>query len=96
MGRGVVDGWMKCKMKLSSASAGASGCQAELGNKLGVNWAKCSSNWDLDSLQSTSAIFIFKPLDTISNKAFIGLGSCDNVQTERSIFEYVNWPWLQI
>ena len=28
------------------------------------------------------------------NKAFVGLGSCDNVQTERSIFEYVNWPKL--
>ena len=25
------------------------------------------------------------------NKAFVGLGSCDNVQAERSIFEYANW-----
>ena len=25
------------------------------------------------------------------NKAFVGLGSCDNVQTEWSIFEYANW-----
>ena len=25
------------------------------------------------------------------NKAFVGLGSCDNVQTESSIFLYVNW-----
>ena len=30
------------------------------------------------------------------NKAFVGLGSCDNVQTERKIFEYANWPRLQI
>ena len=28
------------------------------------------------------------------NKAFVRLGSCDNVQTERSIFEYANWPKL--
>ena len=26
-----------------------------------------------------------------NNKAFVGLGSCDNVQTERSIFKYANW-----
>ena len=25
------------------------------------------------------------------NKAFVGLGSCDNVQAERSFFEYANW-----
>ena len=30
------------------------------------------------------------------NKAFVGLGSCDNVQTERKIFEYASWPRLQI
>ena len=30
-----------------------------------------------------------------NNKAFAGLGSCDKVQTERSIFEYENWPKLQ-
>ena len=30
------------------------------------------------------------------NKAFVGFGSCDNVQTERKIFEYANWPRLQI
>ena len=30
------------------------------------------------------------------NKAFVGLGSCDNVQTERKIFEYANWPRPQI
>ena len=30
------------------------------------------------------------------NKAFVGHGSCDNVQTERKIFEYANWPRLQI
>ena len=29
------------------------------------------------------------------NKAFVGLGSCDNVQAERSIFEYANWPKLR-
>ena len=29
------------------------------------------------------------------NKAFVTLGSCDNVQTERSIFEYANWPKLR-
>ena len=27
----------------------------------------------------------------MKNKAFVALGSCDNVQTERSIFEYANW-----
>ena len=32
----------------------------------------------------------------ISNKAFVGLKSCDNVQTETKIFEYANWPRLQI
>ena len=30
------------------------------------------------------------------NKAFVGLGSCDNVQTERSIFEYANWARLLV
>ena len=30
-----------------------------------------------------------------NNKAFFELGSCDNVQTERSIFKYSNWPKLQ-
>ena len=33
---------------------------------------------------------------TLINKAFVGLGSCENVQTERSIFKYANWPRLQI
>ena len=33
---------------------------------------------------------------SLKNKAFIGLGSCDNVQIERIIFEYENWPRLQI
>ena len=32
----------------------------------------------------------------IKNKAFVGLRSCDNVQTERSIFEYANWQRLQV
>ena len=26
------------------------------------------------------------------NKVFVGLGSCDNVQTESSIFENADWP----
>ena len=30
------------------------------------------------------------------NKAFVGLRNCDNVKTERSIFEYAKWPRLQI
>ena len=30
------------------------------------------------------------------NKAFVGLGSCENVQIEMSIFEYAKWPRLQI
>ena len=30
------------------------------------------------------------------NKAFVGLGSCDNVQTKRSFFKYAKWPRLQI
>ena len=29
------------------------------------------------------------------NKAFSGLRSCDNVQTEGSVFKYANWPKLQ-
>ena len=29
------------------------------------------------------------------NKAFVGLGSCDNVQTEMPILEYANWPKLR-
>ena len=29
------------------------------------------------------------------NKAFVGLGSCDDTQTERSIFEYVKWTKLR-
>ena len=33
---------------------------------------------------------------SVPNKAFGGLGSCDNIQTERSIFKYANWPRLQI
>ena len=35
-------------------------------------------------------------IDLKRNKAFVGLGSCDNVQTERKIFEYANWPRLYI
>ena len=27
----------------------------------------------------------------LENKAFVGLRSCDNVQTETSIFKYANW-----
>ena len=39
---------------------------------------------------------MFKPffgaaVPCMKNKAFVALGSCDNVQTERSIFEYANW-----
>ena len=34
--------------------------------------------------------------DSEEEKAFVGLGSCDNVQTERKIFKYANWPRLQI
>ena len=30
-----------------------------------------------------------------TNKAFVGLGSCDNVQTKRSIFKYANWLRLK-
>ena len=35
-------------------------------------------------------------ISQLKNKAIVGLGSCDNVQTERKIFEYANWPRLQI
>ena len=42
-----------------------------------------------------SAIFFQNSVVTI-NKAFVGLRSCDNVQTERKIFKYANWPRLQI
>ena len=30
------------------------------------------------------------------NKAFIGLGSCNNVQTEWPIFEYANWQFFLV
>ena len=30
------------------------------------------------------------------NKVFVGLGSCNNVQTERPIFESANWQRLQL
>ena len=33
-------------------------------------------------------------IKTFLNKAFVGFLSFDNVQTERSIFEYVKWPLL--
>ena len=39
---------------------------------------------------------IFFIVFTVKNKAFVGLGSCDKVQTERKIFEYANWPKLKI
>ena len=35
-----------------------------------------------------------KKTHLLLNQAFVRLGSCDNVQTERSIFEYANWPRL--
>ena len=38
----------------------------------------------------------WKRVKKIKNKAFVRLGSCDNIQTERSIFEYANWPRLQV
>ena len=28
----------------------------------------------------------------LKNKNFVALGSCDNVHTERKMFEYANWP----
>ena len=39
-------------------------------------------------------VILFKIHWYIYNKAFIGLRSCDKEQTERSIFEYANWPRL--
>ena len=38
-------------------------------------------------LNTTSNI---KDVHKKENKSFVGLGSCDNVQTERSIFKYAN------
>ena len=35
-------------------------------------------------------------INIINKKAFVGLGNFDNVQTERKIFKYANWPRLQI
>ena len=32
----------------------------------------------------------------MENNAIDGLGCCDKVQTEGSIFEYTNWPRLQV
>ena len=37
-----------------------------------------------------------KKTHLLLNQAFVRLGSFDNVQTERSIFEYANWPRLQV
>ena len=31
-----------------------------------------------------------------NSEAFVGLWSCDNGQTERSVFQYPNWPRLEI
>ena len=39
---------------------------------------------------------IIKKWSTNVNKAFVSLGSCNKVQTERLIFKYANWPRLQI
>ena len=39
----------------------------------------------------TDLLKSFRELKNAINKAFVGLGSCDNVQTERSIFKYANW-----
>ena len=48
-------------------------------------------------LHLTRSLFISKHLLLYKyNKAFVGLGRCDNVQTERLIFEYANWQRLQI
>ena len=39
---------------------------------------------------------IYNVLRLKGHKTFDGLRSCNNVQTERKIFEYVNWRRLQI
>ena len=38
---------------------------------------------------------VYKRVRLFKKQAFIGLGSGNNIQTERSIFEYANWPRLQ-
>ena len=35
---------------------------------------------------------LFSARKGLENKAFVRLGSCNNAQTERSIFECANWP----
>merc|ERR1719317_1521788 len=47
-------------------------------------------------IMSSISISIYFHILVMINKAFVGLGSCDNVQTERIIFEYANWPRLQL
>ena len=48
--------------------------------------------------QISHTVFMYKRAETnlLANKAFVGLGSCVNVQTETSIFKYANWPRLQV
>ena len=41
-------------------------------------------------------LFYLNNFNSNKNKAFIGLRSCDNVQTEKPIFEDANWPRPQI
>ena len=59
-----------------------------------ANWIKCEKNKFVIRI----IIIVSKMRETFLekyNKAFVGLRSCDKVQTERSIFEYANWPKLQ-
>ena len=60
----------------------------------------CLSSWlsVKDQSKSLKTLSCFRRIVRINstfffnkNKAFVGLGSCDNVQTEWSIFEYANW-----
>ena len=55
-------------------------------------WHLAHDNWHLTKKYTKKNT---KKPDFQLNKAFVGLGSCDNVQTERSIFKYANWPKLQ-
>ena len=60
-----------------------------------LNGEKCSVVLRVHLLVVRSQTKLWK-LQAGWNKAFVGLRSCNYVQTERSIFKYANWPRLQV
>ena len=60
-------------------------------------WKEFSGQKTLDKVQVPVLVELYPAcLSLRVNKAFVGLENCDNVQTERSILEYANWPRLQV